>query len=450
MTISRNVIWRYPNDKNVHYPACDSFPLQDGLLLDQFGHWFQVNNSFIFTHLCAFSYPVLSPINLHLQSLGCEELPLFVQSWYATMRSEDSNDVDSRFRNSVYPIVYSVSSAAVISVFLTAILFTKHYLTAYQPTLTLRMSCLLGACQLVAIYIFIMVTLANQLEVGQTSVRILIDTLLQSTGFNVVYLIAIFLALVAQVDVIQKMFPRKKERRVIQYCGYTLCLVSQIIWGLSTFLVNPDVFDDQSMDEIMDDTMAILPAFMYLLRISISMLYSSLVNVYLVSKRTLIFKKEVLLLTILMVVGINTSIAFFIADISNVWVSELSEVFNLTCYLVSNITTWEWLNRMAQLERHEQKGGVLGRQQFFYDVDDDKSPEKLKKVNSHPSNQLRPSQTHIHHQHHPHQNSNIQHRPNANNNSKHSKAARKLAQQFNLKLGNYDRIKTELQQYRTR
>ncbi|GME86580.1 unnamed protein product [Ambrosiozyma monospora] len=326
MTNARNVIWRYPTDKDAHYPACDTFPLQDGLLLDQFGHFFKVNASFTFTHLCASSYPVLSPINLHLESMGFQQIPLFLESWEATMRSDDSNDVDSRFRNSVYPIVYSVSSAAVISVFLTAILFTKHYLTAFKPTLTLRLSCLVGSCQLVAIYIFTMVTLADQLEDGQTSVRILIDKLLQSTGFNVVYLIAIFLALVAQVNVIQKMFPRRKERRVIQYCGYTLCVVSQIIWGLSTFLVNPDVFDD----DIIDDTMAILPAFMYLLRISISMLYSSLVNVYLVSKRTLIFKKEVLFLTLLMVVGINTSIAFFIADISNVWVSELSEVFNLT------------------------------------------------------------------------------------------------------------------------
>ncbi|GMF05948.1 unnamed protein product [Ambrosiozyma monospora] len=152
-----------------------------------------------------------------------------------------------------------------------------------------------------------------------------------------------------------------------------------------------------------------------------------------------------------MVVGINTSIAFFIADISNVWVSELSEVFNLTCYLISNIITWEWLNRMAQLERHEQKGGVLGRQ-FFYDVDDDKdkTPEKLNQVNSNHSNHLRPSQTHLHHHHHHHENSNTRNRSNSSNNRKQSKGARKIAQQFNLKLENYDKIKTELQQYRNR
>ncbi|GME66939.1 unnamed protein product [[Candida] boidinii] len=65
-----------------------------------------------------------------------------------------------------------------------------------------------------------------------------------------------------------------------------------------------------------------------------------------------------------MIFAVNLPIGFFIADVSNIWVNELSEVYNITCYNISNVVSWEWINRITQLEKTEQKKGVLGRPMY--------------------------------------------------------------------------------------
>ncbi|ODV85097.1 hypothetical protein CANARDRAFT_28807 [[Candida] arabinofermentans NRRL YB-2248] len=361
----RNVVWRYPNKRTIDYAICYPIHLDDGLLITQDG-LFYVDNDYTFLHLCSEELPVLYSTNLIMREHGINPLPIFEESWYMYLNHEEIATLTYRYRDSIYPIIYSIATAAVISVFLTAILFTKHYLTSSKPTLLLRFSSLIATCQLVSIYVFTIIKLHTQWQNGESAATVLMDDMSHNLGFNVVYMISFLLLLLTQVQIIQKIFPRRREKKVIIVSGITITIIAQVVWGLSTFLTDNDSSDEDD-DASEYDLVAILPGLMYLIRISLSVLYSSLIQVYSFSKRDFIFKSKVLPLTITMIISINSSIAFFVADISNVWVSELSEVFNLACYVVTNIITWEWLSRVNKFEKHKQKQGILGRQ-FFDEV----------------------------------------------------------------------------------
>ncbi|KAH3661276.1 hypothetical protein OGAPHI_006683 [Ogataea philodendri] len=300
---------------------------------------------------------LLYSTNLKLNEWNIPRLPQFESLWneYLTgFAPKESAD----FKDSIYPVIYVISTAAVLSVFLTAILLKKHHLRLLKPTWLIKLSTLVATGQLVSFYIYALILLAQQARMGESSAERFLDTITDSLGYNVVYFISYLLLLLTQVEVIRKMFSRKREQQLILIIGIVLAIVSQVIWGASTLASNIDNSDVEV------PALVILPVVMYLLRISLSVLYDCLLQVYAFSKKDLVFQPSVLPLTIIMQLTANATVAFFIADLANTWVSQLSEVFNITCSLTVNVISWEWLNRMYRLEKQRQKQGVLGRQLF--------------------------------------------------------------------------------------
>lgn len=192
----------------------------------------------------------------------------------------------------------------------------------------------------------------DQHAIGISDGEKLLDDLQSNEVFNILDFIFVLIAQFAQVQIIIRLFSRVKEKRVSFILGGTLSICAQVIWGVSTF---------SQFDQTDDSDISILPAFTYLLRIALATMYSGLIIIYSFGKRYYIFQRSLILLTVLTFLVINLQIAFFITDIANIWVSELSEIFNTTIYVSATVIPWEWINRVHALERHEQREGVLGR-----------------------------------------------------------------------------------------
>ncbi|KAG7882094.1 hypothetical protein KL937_000665 [Ogataea polymorpha] len=349
------VLWRNPQ-KTADYAICDSIELWQGFIVSTSGV-FAVDEDSYFSHLCVSEQPVLYTTNMFLTKMGIPRLPIFEESWTEYV-DEQRTSPSLVFRDSVYPAIFVISTAAVFAVFLTAILFNKHHLRSLKPTWIMKISSLLATGQLMAIYIYSLIYLSRQHAEGHVSALELVQSITDSLGFNIVYIISYFLLLLTQIEVIKKMFSRKREQQLILVVGVSLAIISQIIWAASTLASKANSSADENV------ALVILPVVMYLLRISLSVLYDCLLQVYAISRKDLAFKPTVLPLTLLMELCANAAVAFYIADLANPWVSRLAEIFNITCSLLVNVVTWEWLNRMYQLDKYRQKQGVLGRQLF--------------------------------------------------------------------------------------
>ncbi|AOA62918.1 pH sensor molecule [Komagataella phaffii CBS 7435] len=364
MTISkRNIIWRYRVPSEHTYPTCEGVQLGEGIIMCTDPAIMAYSSSIKYHARCYDGHPVYSAMNNRLQDeFGISTLPIIDEDWQ--LFASQSTPTTSPLESSIYPLIYTLSASAVIIGYLTIIVFTKNYLHSQRPTKLLRLSILLGAVAIMMYFVASIVELNRQHRYeGVSNADLLISYLNSRIYINVVLFFAFFALLLAQVQIITRLFPRRKEKRYIFIVGTICTVLIQIIWALSAFLSSNYYYDSED-----ESKLAMIPAFMYLLRISLAVVFSSLVCVYAFSKSQYLFDREMFLLTAFTAIAINITVAFFIADVSEIWVSELSEVFNVTSYVICNVTTWEWINRISYLEKMVQRASVLGRPYYEDDV----------------------------------------------------------------------------------
>jgi len=340
MVFGTNVIWRYATQKP-RYPMCDGMRLEDGYIMINHPtrHMKIIQNGY-YTPVCYHGVPVLST----LKRLGLGALPELEHQWDQYTQTSYGD-----FKYSVYPLIYSLTVSTVVAIFLTIIVFTNH---TQRPSWLLRVGSCLASINLIILIVRAIICLNAQHALGISDSEKLLDDLQSNEVFNIIDFIFVIIAQFAQVQIIIRLFSRVKEKRVSFILGGTLSICAQVIWGVSTF---------STFDQSEDSDISILPAFTYLLRIALATIYSGLIIIYSFGKRNFIFQKSIILLTVLTFLVINLQIAFFVTDISNIWVSELSEIFNTTIYVSVTVIPWEWINRVHSLERHEQREGILGR-----------------------------------------------------------------------------------------
>lgn len=340
MVFGTNVIWRYAPNRP-RYEMCDGLNLDDGyIMINHPTRQLKIVESSHYTPFCYNQGPVLSTF----KRLGIKSLPDLEQQW-----AEYSHSSYGDFKYSIYPLIYSLTVSTVMAIFLTIIVFTNH---TQRPSWLLRVGSLLASVNLIILMVRAIIFLKDQHNIGISDGEKLLDDLQSNEVFNIIDFIFVLIAQFAQVQIIIRLFSRVKEKRVSFVLGGTLSICAQVIWGVSTF---------SNFDQTDDSDISILPAFTYLLRIALATMYSGLIIIYSFGKRNFIFQRSIILLTVLTFLVINLQIAFFVTDISNIWVSELSEIFNTTIYVSVTVIPWEWINRVHALERHEQREGVLGR-----------------------------------------------------------------------------------------
>lgn len=369
MKIKRNLIWRSPED-NIDYSSCNNIDLS-GVLIpalksspliasssdnDNNNDNIEINQDHLPTHLTDMQYMPgcygQKPAYSANKRFGLKTLPIVDNDWTSFINQRKEGE----FMYSVYPTIYSVTAATVVTCFLTVIVFTN----TQKPSYLLILGCLLSSINLIYLLTSTMRFLSGTISLGMASGENLLDNIQSNLSFNIIDLFSVFILQLCQVQIIMRLFSRQKEKRFTFVMGVSLSIISQVIWAVSTFhtMKHTDLTAEYDPDE---DTLSILPAFIYLLRIAMSVMYSVLICIYCFIKIEFIMKRSLILISFVSILSTNLQFAFFIADVANVWVAELSEVFNAAGYVVSTVIVWEWINRVHASERAKQSKGILGR-----------------------------------------------------------------------------------------
>ncbi|RLV95207.1 pH-response regulator protein palH/RIM21 [Spathaspora sp. JA1] len=278
-----------------------------------------------------------------------EPLPLIRQSWNDFTR----NNLRGDFSYSVVPIVYAIAVSAVIIWFLTIFVFTNYTI---KPSMLLRASSLLSSIYILITIIKSIIILHGQQRNAFLYGAQLLQELNSNKAINIVDVIIILLLQINQVQVIMRFFSRQSDKRLTFYVGVIASITSQTIWGVS-------IFHNFSPNNEAGD---ILPAFIYLVRIAMGLCYAAIITVFFVTKiQFIIANKSIWLLTLLTFLLIYSPVAFFIADVSNAFIYELSDIFSVVTYMICVVIPWEWCNKYNLLMKMKEKEGVLGRR--FYE-----------------------------------------------------------------------------------
>lgn len=289
--------------------------------------------------------PVLDTNTNLLVELFVGPLPVIQETWHQFTHSGSRGS----FAYSIVPIIYSVSILAVVTWFLTLFVMTNY---TVKPSFLLKVSSLLSSVYMLITVVKSVVNLHGQQKRGYLHGAELLKYINNSTTLNVIDLILVILLQINQVQVIMRIFSRQKDKRLTFLIGIIACISFQVIWAITQF----HVFDAD------DEAGDILPAFIYLGRIAMGACYAALISVFIVTKfNDVLLNKHIWLLSGLTIVFIYSPVAFFAADISNMWVNELSDIFSVVTYVICVVIPWEWCNKYNLILKKKEKEGVLGR-----------------------------------------------------------------------------------------
>lgn len=342
--------WRDPSDDSTHFPSCSQITLPEGVIVSNKIDEAQFIHSAAYRQSCyQDAIPMLDTNVGFIMNQFATPLPLMADSWNLWTLDSDMG----AFAYSVVPVVYSISALAVITWFLTIFVLTNYTIKA---SLLLRASTTLLSIYLLVTTILTIQLLNQQQAEGYLHGAELLDFINTSNVLNILDLIVVILLQINQAQVIMRIFLRQKDKRFTLLVGVVCTLTSQVVWAVTKF--HDFRLDDEAGD--------ILPAFIYLVRIAMGVCYAAIISVYIFTKINLIIgNRSLWLLTFLTSVLIYSPVAFFIADVSNSWVSELSEVFLCVTYVICVVIPWEWCNRLNVILRAREKDGLLGRR--FYE-----------------------------------------------------------------------------------
>ncbi|CUM68299.1 uncharacterized protein PRCAT00006021001 [Priceomyces carsonii] len=332
------------------YASCDPIDLSRGLIVtDVLTNKADLVGKAVFQQKCyKNAIPMLSSKLSSTFYRFLRPLPIIEESWIKYTHSERG-----RFAYSVTPIIYSISVLAIISWFFTIFVLTNYTIKA---SLLLRCSTIFASVFLLLTVVKSGVILHNQNGNGYLNGAELLEDINNSTLLKIFEFISIIFLQISQVQVIMRVFLRQADKRLTLYVGVFASVTSQAIWAVTKF-------NDFSVNNEAD---AILPAFIYLVRIAMGICYAALISFHLVTKiHHIMANRRIWLLSLLTCILVYSPVAFFIADIANAWVYELSEFFSVVNYVICVVIPWEWYNKFNLIMRAKEKEGVLGRR--FYE-----------------------------------------------------------------------------------
>lgn len=185
----------------------------------------------------------------------------------------------------------------------------------------------------------------------------------------------------AQVQTLIRLFPREREKVIIKWAGFCLILLDTVFSILQSFVSPLTTDPDSFLDAI--------PALSYLFQIALSLLYASCVIYYSFAKRKYsyfypysFFKpstpgskqyggRSIVLVATLSIASVLTPIVFFVLDIAQKDLAGWGDYIRWVGAASASAVVWEWVDRIEGLEREERKGGVLGREVFDEDEEED-------------------------------------------------------------------------------
>ncbi|EJS42113.1 rim21p [Saccharomyces arboricola H-6] len=350
-------LWRHGPEGSATYKSCHSMNLGPGVLIQLPFH----ENSAVFADDITFRSYCCESVPVYLSTVLKSTSPYryldqVIKDWQNFIHVSDYVGGSSQY--AIYAVILSITSNFVITVFLTVICCINISGRAYKRILQLlRIASLLASLNLT---IFITKVL-RKLErdhnrFGIVRAHSIMHIFTDDMTFVVLDFLATLLFQFCQVGIVIRLFQRAQEKRIIFFIGVLLTITANILWVIPPFANHTTKHKSNWQ---------LLRPFVYLFRIAIATSYASIVIYHIWQKKKLWFKfNQMGLLTLLTILVVLLLPGFFLADVSNLWISELGEVFNTTCYVTSTVITWEWLDRLNVLERREEAQSILGRPIF--------------------------------------------------------------------------------------
>lgn len=257
------------------------------------------------------------------------------------------------FTYGIVPIIYAISALAVITWFLSLFVLTSYTIKASK---ILRVLIILALVYMLVVVVKCIVLLHKQHERGYFYGAELLDHLNLLITINIIDVIVIFFLQLCQVQIIMRLFSRQADKRTALLVGASAVTTSQVIWGVAHFYH----FGTQQAGQI-------ILAFIYLVRIVISLCYLAVILVqFVVYTRDIIANRLIWVLTALTLVFLYSPVAMFVADVSNSFIYAMTEVFLVVTNVVCVVLPWEWCNRFSLIMKRKEREGVLGRK--VYDI----------------------------------------------------------------------------------
>lgn len=200
---------------------------------------------------------------------------------------------------------------------------------------------------------------------GYQDVLALTDSVVRGTAIKAIRLISDIFLWLAQAQTLIKLFPRHKEKIIIEWTGLVLITLDTVFSALDCLLyenikVRPRNFDNA------------VPALSYLFSSALSLIYAAMVMFYSFQKGRFAYfhpkMRNICLLAILSLVAILIPLVFFILDIANPNISGWGTYIRWVGAAAASVVVWEWVERIEALEEEERKDGILGRE--IYDGDE--------------------------------------------------------------------------------
>jgi len=203
----------------------------------------------------------------------------------------------------------------------------------------------------------------HNMEVNATKMR---DAIVGKSSIQAMRVVSDIFIWLAQVQALIRLFPRRKEKLIIKWFGFSLILLDSIFACLNSFWVNSDKpgFAPRYNEDA-------IPALNYLFELSLGILYGAWVFYYVATKRRYAFfhadMPNITLVAILSIISILIPVGFFVADVAEPAVSGWGDFFRWVGAAAASVLAWEWVERIEMLEREEKRDGILGREVFEED-----------------------------------------------------------------------------------
>ncbi|CCK72597.1 Rim21p KNAG_0K02340 [Huiozyma naganishii CBS 8797] len=344
-------IWRYSPDSDQVYRSCEMNELGSGILLSRdLPVPLLYADNIRFRSYCYENHPVYMACNF--VAFPAHYLPVITKDWDPQKLNKDR--LGGSFSSGIYAVLMSFSANFVITLCLTVLTFiiTRDRPHVYASR-SLKLGSLLASINLTIALGRLLQLLSDQHNKHGAAVsKAIIKFFSQDATFTTLDFLTTLTLQLCQVFIIMRTFERNQEKKLILFCGVFLSFATNILWVIPQYRT-------VAGHSITWDT---LPPFIYLFRIALAASYAVLVLSYIIQKRRLWCKTlQMAFLTLLTVLAVLLLPGFFIADVANVWIAELGELFTTTCYVGSTFLVWEWLERLNAIERTVQAQSILGR-----------------------------------------------------------------------------------------
>ncbi|CCC67551.1 hypothetical protein NCAS_0A09930 [Naumovozyma castellii] len=349
-------VWRLNQPNDHHYISCDKQDLGPGVLIngDIHGLLKYVDN-IQFQSYCDNNLPVYMATKL-TNECSYRYLDSVYSDWERYITTV--NSVGGSFQYSIYAVVVSLTANFVITIILSVLIFInirdKPHVRASR---LLKFGALIASINLTIFVIRALKKLSwEHKSKGIVTTYYIMKLFTEDPTFIVLDFLSILIFQLCQVGIVIRLFERTQEKRIIFLVGVLLALLNNILWVIPELAMTTG-----KVYEAWD----ILPPFVYLFRIVIVASYACIVVSFIIKKRNFCFRTaQMTLLTLLTVLTVLLLPGFFVADISDIWIEDLAEIFTTTCYVGSTVIVWEWLERLSVVQRNDRAQSVLGRPIF--------------------------------------------------------------------------------------